>query len=122
MSRRVNASELPDDTEVYVAGFGVTTAGELRSPLEAIDAEGDTALRRWIFFTLYQPTKQPWPSGPISVGGKEYPQSVFTSDRFLPLYTSSGTTAGVDTSNPCELREHAKRSLKEIRRFDWLSK
>ena len=96
----MNAAELPDSTEVYVAGFGVTTAGELRSPLEALDAEGDAALRRWIFFTLYQPTKKPWPSGPINVGGKEYPASVFMNDRFLPLSTSSGTSEGDDLNDP----------------------
>ena len=27
----MNASELPDETEVYVHGYGVTTAGELRA-------------------------------------------------------------------------------------------
>ncbi len=116
----MNASELPDETEVYITGFGVTTAGELRYNLRSLDAEADTALRRWLFFTYYQPTRQPWPTGPISVGGKEYPQSVFSSAEFLPLFTSSGTCRGLDVNDPCALKAHAAKSLKEIRRFAWL--
>ena len=115
----MNAAELPDSTEVYVAGFGVTTAGALRSPLlEAIDAEGDAALRRWLFFTLYQPTKPPWPSGPINVGGKEYPQSVFMSDRLVRLYTSSGVYEDIDINDASALKVVEESVLRNVRRWN----
>ena len=115
----MNASEWPDDTVVYSEALGVTTAGELRASLEVLDGEGDTELRRWLFFTFYQPTAWPWPSGPISVGGKEYPQSVFSSDQFLPLSTSSGTYKALDVNSPSALRAHAARSLKDAMQFAW---
>ena len=105
----MNASELPDDTVVYAEGYGQTTAGELRYTLKSLDSEEDTALRRWLFFTYYQPTEWPWPTGPISVGGKEYPQSVFSSAAFLPLFTSSGTCRGLDVNDPSALKDHAAR-------------
>ena len=116
----MNASECPDSTVWYNPEFGETTAGELRSTLGALDADEDTALRRWLFFTYYQPTDWPWPTGPISVGGNQYPQSVFSSEAFLPLFTSSGTCKGLDVNDPSALKAHAAKSLKEIRQFAWL--
>ena len=115
----MNASECPDSTVWYNPEFGETTAGELRSTLGALDADEDTALRRWVFFTLYQPTRWPWPTGPINVGGKEYPQSVFSSEAFLPLYTSSGMYEGLDVNDPCALRAHAAKLLSEVLQPGW---
>ena len=117
----MNPSECPDSTVWYNRDYGEATAGELRYTLKSLDADEDTALRRWLFFTLYQPTDWPWPTGPINVGGKEYPQSVFSSDRFLPLYTSSGMYEGLDVNDPCALKAVEESVLKKVKQLRGLT-
>ena len=119
----MNASECPDDSTVwYNPEFGERTAGELRSTLVgALDADEDTALRRWVFFTLYQPTRWPWPTGPINVGGKELAASVFSQDQFLPLYTSSGMYEGLDVNDPCALKAVEESVLKKVKQLRGLT-
>ena len=115
-----NPAEIPDDTEVYIHGYGVTTVGELRAPLVQLpDDKEDAAIRRWLFFTYYQPTTWPWPSGPIRVGGREYPQSIFNDNRFIRLFTKAADYRDLDVDNPVAMKKHAAKALKKIRRFDW---
>ncbi len=115
-------AEFPHDTLVYVPGYGETTAGNIRAPLVqvAYDKE-DAALRRWLFFTLYQPTDRPWPSGPIRWGGKEYPPSIFNDNRFLPLFTKAADYRDLDVDDPVAMKEHAAKALNEIMKFGWLT-
>jgi hypothetical protein len=97
-------STLPDEHTVYVPGVGEVTLGEVRasSPEEipALATDDDTTVRMWVLIALYDPKASPWRSGRIRVGSKEYPASVCTSDRFLPLYTSSGMFADADINAP----------------------
>ena len=80
---------VPDDTPVYVDGFGVTTAGELREPIASLPTDSermeDATIRMWIWMTVYSPKAKPWKDGHIWHGGKQYPLSVFYDDRFIRL-------------------------------------
>lgn len=89
---------LPDEHVVYVPGVGETTIGTIRGTEDApaLDSDDDATVRMWLLIALHDPKAKPWRSGRIRVGTREYPASVCTSDRYLPLYTSSGMFADVD--------------------------
>ena len=108
----MNASELPDETVVYVPEFGETTAGELRSTVQALDGEMDATVRMWLWICTRSPKAEPWRTGRIRVDGKEYPASVFTSERFLPISTLNGMFDGVDFSDPCAVTERVNELQK----------
>jgi hypothetical protein len=92
-------NHLPDSTRIWIDGHGPSTLGQIRAEESpGLAGEEDATVRMNVLRCLYDPKGKPWRTGRIRVGTKEFPLSVCTSDRSLPLYTSSGMFADVDVN------------------------
>ena len=91
-------ASLPDSHVFWSRETGEVTAGEIRGE-SSLASEDDATVRMNVLRCLYDPKGKPWRSGRIRVGSKVFPASVCTSDRSLPLCTSSGMFADVDVAS-----------------------